>query len=333
MQLGPDQQKQPIRRYTNDPAAYLLFREGCYHWTQGRPESLELAIKQFQEAIDKDPKFALAWAWKSHAYIGLSNFRSFEENWARAKESAGQALLIDDNLAEGHVVLGLRLLFYQHDWRQAQMEFRRALELDPKNSGARHLYGYCLGATGKLKEALVEIEQAVREDPLSLTASSALVRAYLWTKRYKDAVDQSHKELQISSTRLMPRGNLGLACAYLSRYDEAVTALQEGLKLSKDHPYLLGFLGYTYAQSGKRAEAEEILKRLQEQPSQRAHRAYALATVYTGLGDKDQAMHWLNESRNNHDLWIIFLKVDPQWESLRSHPRYSELLQRMGLAD
>jgi tetratricopeptide (TPR) repeat protein len=177
------------------------------------------------------------------------------------------------------------------------------------------------------------MEQAAKEDPYSPPTNSALVRSYLWTKRYQDAIAQARKELEIFPTRSLPRGNLGLAYTHLQRYDEAVATLQDGLKLNKDHPFLLGFLGYAYGLSGKRAEAEDILNRLQKMSPQRGHRAFAIATVYTGLGDKDQALRWLNESRDHHDIWIILLKVDPQWESLRSDPRYTELLKRMGLGD
>ena len=333
LRLTGDEEKQLNRRYTNDPAAYLLFREGRYQWDKGTPERLDLAIKHFQAAIKKDPNFALAYAWQAQAYLLLCHFRPVEENWPRAKESVGRALLADPNLAEGHAVLGSGLFFSEQDCQQAQRELRIALDLDPKNSVARSLYGYSLAATGKLNEALAEIEQAVRDDPRYLMANAALARAYLWTRRFQDALTQSRKTLEISPTLLHAHASLGLAYAHLRQHDAAATAFQEALKVSRDHPYYLGFLGYTYGLTGNRSEAERILKKLRELSPSRPGRAFGLAAVYTGLGDKDQAIHWLNVSRDNRDVWIMFLKVDPQWESLRNDPRFAELLRRMGLAE
>ncbi len=333
LRLTGDQEKQLTRRYTNDPAAYLLFREGRYQWEKGTPESLDMAIKHFQAAIKKDPSFALAYAWQAHAYIVLSHFRPVEENWPRAKESAGQALLVDDNLAEGHAALGAGLFFLDQDWQRAQRELRIALDLDPKNSNARHLYGYSLAATGKVEEAIAEIEQAVKDDPRYVMANGALAKAYLWAKRYQDALGQARKTQEISDSHRVANLTLGLAYAQLHQYERALTTFQEALQLYKDHPYVLGLLGYTYGLSRQREEAGRVLKQLLELSPRRPHRAYGIAAVYTGLGNKNQAIHWLNVSRDNHDFWIMFLNVDPHWESLRNDPRFEDLLQRMGLAD
>jgi tetratricopeptide (TPR) repeat protein len=232
LRLTKDEEKHLAKRPTNDPAAYLLFREGRYYWDKGTPESLDLAIKHFQAAINKDPNFALAYAWQTQAYLLLMHFRPVEEIWPRAKESASRALLADPHLAEGHAALGSGLFFAEQDCQQA----------------------------------------------------------HLWTRRFQDAPAQARKTVEISRTLLHNHVSLGLAYENLRQYDAAVTALQEALKISRDHPYFLGFLGYTYALAGNRSEAERILNKLRElSPSQRGW-AYAMATVYTGLGNKDQAI-------------------------------------------
>ena len=332
LRLTGEEQKQLTRRPTNDPAAYLLYREGRYQWDKGTPESLDLAIKHFQAAITKDPNFALAYAWQAHTYNVLCHFRPVQDNLPKAKELAGQALLIDPNLAEGHAALGAGLLLFEQDCQRAQKELRSALDLDPKHSIARHLYGYSLAAMGKVKEAIAESEQAVKDDPRDVMANAGLARAYLWDERYQDALSQARKTQEISGSNRHSFVSLGLAYAQLNQYPDAVRTFQEALKLYKGYSVMRGLLGYIYGLEGKRAEAQRILEQLQALPPRLPYRAYALAAVYTGLGEKDQAFHWLNESLDNHDAWIIYLKVDPQWQSLRNDPRFDELLQRMGLA-
>jgi serine/threonine-protein kinase len=332
LQLSNAEEKQLPRRYTNDPAAYLLFREGRYQWEKGTEEAAALAVKDFQAATNKDPKFALAYAWQARAYVILSRFREHEDNRIRAKESAAQALLLDENLAEGHAALGFALFFLDLDWRQAQSEVRQALVLDPKSSH-RHLYGFTLAVTGNVKEAISEIEQSVKDDPRYVLANLALIRAYLWDRRYQDALVQARKTVEISRTHLAVLANLGTAHVRLQQYSEALATFQEALKLAKDDPLILGLQGYTYALAGKRLEAERVLKLLQKVPADRPLWAYGMAALYTGLGDKDQAFHWLNESCSKRDGWIIFAKVDPLWESLRKDPRFDELLERLSLVD
>jgi Flp pilus assembly protein TadD len=139
--------------------------------------------------------------------------------------------------------------------------------------------------------------------------------------------------VEISPTQLVGQAILGSAHAQLRQYEQAVTTFQEALRLSKGHPLILGLLGYTYGIAGNRLEAERVLKQLQELPVNRPYLATSLAAVYTGLADKDQAFHWLDEAWRNRDSWIIFLKVDPQWESLRSDPRFDQLLERLDLVD
>src|SRR5262249_41675430 len=155
------------------------------------------------------------YAWQAQAYLLLSHFRPVEENWPRAKESAGRALLADPNLAEGHAALGSGLLFSEQHCQHAHRAPQIALDLGPKNSNARVLYGYSLAATGKLNQALAEIEQAVRDAPRDLMANAALARAYLWSRRLQDALAQSHETLEISPTLLHAHASLGLACAHL----------------------------------------------------------------------------------------------------------------------
>src|SRR5262249_32920365 len=155
-----------------------------------------------------------------------ARYRDFEGNRARAKESAAKASLLDPKLAEGHAALGAALFFLDLDWRQAQTEFRQALDLDPKNSNARHLYGSTLAVTGKVKEAITEIEQSVKDDPRFVMANRALASAYLWDKRYQDAVAQARKTLEITNAQVVPLVAMGLAYAELHRYDDALATLQ-----------------------------------------------------------------------------------------------------------
>jgi tetratricopeptide (TPR) repeat protein len=251
--LTGDEEKQLNRRYTNDPAAYLLFREGRYHWNKYTEEGMDLAIKNFQAAIKKDPKFALAYAWQARAYLILHRFRDPEENRIRAKESAAQALMLDENLEEGHATLGAVLFFLDLDWRQAQTELRQALALDPKTSN-RHLYGETLAATGNLKEAIKEIEQSVKDDPRYVMANWQLANAFLFDKQYQAALTQARKTLEIFPNHIGALETLGKAYAQLQEFDKAIATFQEALKFSKDDPRVLGWLGYTYGLASNRLE-------------------------------------------------------------------------------
>ncbi len=330
LRLTAEQEKTLTRRYTNDNDAWLLFLEGRRQWDLWTEEGLESSIKHFQKAIDRDPKFALAFAWQAHAYNVMGHqFRSAKEYVPKAKHLAAEALKIDPKLAEAYSLLGNSLLFYDRDLPAAEKALQQALEYDPKSSTAR-LLKYLVGAArGRVKEALAEAEQLVRDDPLWTRAQGNMARMYIRAGRHDEAVRHARKAIDLKSAP--DYATLGEALSHKKEYQAAIDAFEQALDILKDNPNALGGLGYTYAKAGKPAEANGILKQLLTLPSDRPNRALGLAAVYTGLGDKDQAIKWLRHSAEQRDAYLIFIKVDLYWESLRGDLRFTDLLKDMGL--
>ena len=333
LRLTPEQEKTLTRRYTNDDAAWLLFLEGRQLWDQWTKEGLESSIKHFQAAIKRDPKFALAFAWQSHAYNVLGQqYGANQENWAKGRKLTVEALRIDDKLAEGHAALGAYLVFYARDLPAAEKAFMKALECDPKNSSARMLYCDALAAKGDVQQAIERMEPMVRDDPLWGIAHWELACRYLEARRFDDTIRLARKAAL--DLKFAPAyATWAEALCHKKEHQSAITVFQQGLAILKDDPSLLGVLGYTYAQAGKAQEANGVIKQLMALPSDLPHRAYGLAAAYTGLGDKDQAFNWLRQSAENHDATLVFIKVEPIWDSLRDDPRFEALLEHMGLAE
>ncbi len=333
LRLTGAEDKQLTRRYTNDPEAYLLYREGRLHWDKFTEEGLDAAIKHFQAAIKKDPKFALAYAWQAHAHNVLGhNYRPAAQHWPKGKELALEALKWDENLAEGHAGLGAVHLMYEWDWTRAERELDLARKLDPAHT-TNVLYAFYLAAMGRKQESVAYHEQALKHTPLFPIANANLAMCYIWAGRYQDALAQAQRTLEIAPNFPLAHASRGRAYSSLGQFADAIIALKKGLEFSKDNAQILGFLGYAYAKAGQTRDAQEVLQQLMELSPDRPARAYGLAVVYTGLGDKDQAFHWLNQSCDNRDAFLIYLKVEPQWDSLRDDPRFDDLLRRMGMAD
>lgn len=332
LQLTTSDQQKLTRRYTNDPEAYSSFLEGRRNWDKFTEEGMHAAVKHFQAAIDKDPQYALAYAWQSHAYNVLAlHFHSAHENWPKGKKAAAQALLVDETVGEAHAALGAAYLFYDYDWPAAGRELRRALELDP-TANSRVLHSFHLWTQGRRQEALVEAEQTVKNNPFWPIGNSDLARSYINAGQYEQAEAQAKKTLEVVPNFHLANEALGYAYLQMGKYSQAIAAFQKALEGPQDN-YTLGYLGHTQARAGDREAANRALQQLKDLPETRSTRALALAMVQAGLGDKDEAFRWLRQSFENRDGWLIYLHVEPVWASLRNDPRFTDLLRDMGLAD
>ncbi len=330
LRLTTEQEKALTRRYTTDHQAWRLFVEGRRQWDLWTEEGLESSIKHFQRAIDRDPKFALALAWQAHGNNVLGHvFRSAKEYYPRGKQLADQALGIDDKLAEGYSARGAVLLFYERDFPAAEKAFQQALSIEPKNSIARMLSYLLHSVRGNMQKAIAEAEQLVRDEPTWGLAHWDLATMYTGARRFQEA--ETHARRAIALKAAPGHTALGEALCHNNQPQAAIDSFHQGLAILKDDPYMLGLLGYTYAKAGKPEEAQGILKRLQALPIDRPQRAYGLATVHAGLGDKAQAFAWLRKSYDNRDQKLVFLKVELHWQSLRDDPRFTQLLKDMGL--
>jgi len=329
-----EEQKRLAKRYTENPEAHQLYLKGRYYiWNRRTPGLLKRAVEYFQQAIEKDSGYALAWAGLADCYALYSVYSVLPPREAapKAKEAAGQALAVDETLAEAHAALGYVKTTYDWEWPSAEREFKRAIELNPNYATAHIWYAGYLEATGRLDEAVAEAKRAQEVDPLSLIVSALAGRAFYFGRRYDQAIEHLRKTIEMDPN--FPRAHwfLGMAYEQVGRHEEAIAESQKALSLSEGEPELLGLLGQVYAVSGKRAEAQKVLAELKDLSRRRYVAPIDIARVYVGLGDKAQALEWLEKAYEDRSFNLAWIKVWPWLDSLRGEPRFQDLLRRMGL--
>jgi DNA-binding winged helix-turn-helix (wHTH) protein/TolB-like protein/Flp pilus assembly protein TadD len=319
------------KRYTQSLDAYRLYIMGRYHWNKGTVEDFNQALECFNLALEKDSNYALAYTGLADAYLSLpaDSLLPKPEAIPKAKQAATRALQLDDTLAEGHVSLGRIKAYYDWDWSGAELEFKRAIELDPNSSIAHREYGFYLAAVGRSDQAIAEAKQGRDLDPLSQQANFYVAWTLISAHRHDEAIEQSKSVLEA-----FPVGHFWIGMAYLgkARYEEASAEFEKTLSTSRDHIAAKASLGYAYGMSGRRGQADKVRTELKELFKQRKASPYYLAIVYAGLGEKDQAFAWLEQAYQEHSRPLPSgLKVSPTWDNLRSDPRLADLLRRMGL--
>jgi serine/threonine-protein kinase len=332
LHLTDEEEKRLTIRSTHDPEAYLLYREGRYHWNKFTEAGLRTSIEYFTRALKQDPNYAVAYAGLADAYQVLgTNFWPPREAFPQAKENLLKALAIDNTSAAVHHSLGSVLLFYDREWAAAEKELNLALQIDPRLADAHHVKGFCLAATGRIKEAVSSFERAGALNPGPPIEFSDLCNAHIWARQYAQAIVAGQHALEIDPNFSFAYQVLGIAYTHQGKYAEAGVALRKALEFDKEEPQNLGPLGYLLAVSGKAADARQVLAQLKALQDRRYVAPYLIAYVHAGLGEKAEAFLWLRKSFENRDPWLVFLKVDPFWECLRSDARFTELVQDMGL--
>jgi len=329
------QEKARLRkRYTDNIEAYNLYLQGRYFWSKRTEEDIKRAIQYFKQVIEKDPDYALAYAGMADSYNDLPTYSSFPpaETYPKAKEAAIKALEIDDTLAEAHSSLGVIRTESEWDWDGAEREFARALELNPASATAHHGYAYLLMLVGRFDEAIKEIKQAKELDPLSLAINRELGQIFLFARQYDQATEQSHKTIKMDPNFTYAHLLLGLAYGQKSMYEEALAELhKERDILGRWDAFVEAYIGVTYALMGKKGEAQQVLDDLMERSKQEYVPSYALALLYFALEKNDQGFLWLDKAYVERDVWLRYLKIDPDFDSVRSDPRFTALLKKMGL--
>jgi TolB-like protein/Flp pilus assembly protein TadD len=331
LKLTGEQQQRLTLRDTTNPDAYQFYLRGRYYWNKRTAENLKRAMEQFQQAVDKDPNYALAYAGLSDCYSLLEGYAGTpaNETWPKAKAFAERALQLDSSLAEAHTSLGYA---YNGLWRwdDAEEEFKRAIKLNPNYPTAHHWYSLYLLDVGRMDEAKAEITRAYELDPLSLIIGITVTYPYLAEGDANFSIAQSKKVVDLDPN--FPRGHEYLGLSYLKdrRYSEAIPELEKGAELSGRERWPLRDLGFGYAISGKRAEAQAVIKELLGKYEKGQAIGQDLAAVYAGLGEKDQAFAWLEKDFQTRSGLLAWIRWTPAFESLRSDPRFTDLLRRMG---
>ncbi len=318
---------------TVNPEAYELYLKGRFFWNKRTGTDLLKSIDYFKQAVEKDQKYALAYAGLADAYVLLPPYgaASPSESFPQAEAAARKALELDDTLAEAHTSLGQVLLFYDLDFAGSTMEFERALSLDPNYATAHHWYGGGgpLLALGQFDRAIKEGKRAVELDPLSLINNADLGWLYFNARRYNEAEAQARKTLEMDSHFYLAHYYLGEVLQLKGQLTEAIAEYKKAAELDDD-PFVLGLLAQAYAKLGQRDEALKMLGQLQELATRRYVTSYSFALVHIALGEKDKAIDWLERAyRDRAGPDIALIKVDPFLDPLRGHPRFEALVQKI----
>ncbi len=335
LKLTGEEKKQLARRYTQNTQAYQLYLKGRYYWNKRTEEAIRKGIEYFNQAIESDPCYALAYVGVADSYCALGFAivagASPREVMPKARAAAAKALEIDDTLGEAHASKGIVALRYDWDALRAQRAFKRAIELNPGYAAAHQWYGECLAAMAHPEEAIAELKHAQELDPLSLITNAVLAGMYYFARQYDLAVNQCQKTLEIDGDFWPALYFLGMAYEQLGDYPQALAALQRGVTASRNGALMLGALGHAYAAAGKQEEAQKLLNELEERSRRRYVPPLNAAMIAIGLGACDAALAWLEKAYEDGSSWLVFLRVDPRFDPLRSDPRFEELSRRIGL--
>jgi eukaryotic-like serine/threonine-protein kinase len=335
LRLTGEEKTRLAKRPTTNSEAYQLYLQGRYWWNKRNPEALQKGLQFFQQAVEKDPGYALAYVGLADSYNILPS-TAYDamrprEAMPKAKAAALKALELDPALGEAHVSLAQVLSAYEWDFPGAEREYKRALDLNPGYPIAHHFYAVFLMTQGRLEEAIEEERRALELDPLSLVIRHNVARALYYAQRYDEAIAEERKVMEMDANFYAAYVILGSCLLATGNKEAALVDFRKGVEASHGSSWPLAFLGNAEARTGNRAEAIKILGRLTELSKQRYIPAYYFAIVYAGLDQKDQAFAELEKAFQERSDYLLFLKVWDAMASLRSDPRFQDLLRRIGL--
>jgi serine/threonine-protein kinase len=329
VQLAP---RSRARRPTEDPEAYQFYLRGRYHWNR-RPTGIPKAIEYFEQAIERDPQYGLAYAGLGDCYfsLGLYNNGGLPPKIAmpRGLAAAGKALELDPELAEPHTTIGAIKLHYEWDLTAAEAELRRAIEKKPGYGQAHHMYAHALLVRGRLEDALAESRLYIELEPLNPVPIVHLAWHYWLTREWNACWETARQGVM---TQPFPLHHLWLGCAgeQLGRFDEAIPAFREA-RAAFPGAFVAAALAHALGAAGEVAEARAILAELHQRAPRSYVGAYDFAIVHLGLGERDEAFGWLDKSVDERSTWLAFLAFDPRLDPLRGDARFARLLERVGL--
>ncbi len=331
LQLTGEEKSRLARKPTDDPVAYQLYLNGLYYWNKGTQNGFQKAVDFFNQAIEKDPKFALAQAGLADTYsmLGDSGYMAPGDAWPRAKTAAMVAVGIEDSLAEAHTSLALVKAYYGWDWEGAEKEFQHAIDLNPNSPAAHHWYGSYLAKLGRSGEAQRELQKAHDLDPLSQLISTSLAWNYYASHEPDKAIEQLKKTLEIDQNYSPARRLLEICYEQKQMFKEAVAEWQKAFTLT-NNPELAAVIGQDFETSGYKEVLQDWLAGLEEEAKHEYVSPYEVASGLARVGEKDQVFVWLEKAFQERDSRIVALRVEPVFETLRSDPRFQDLVKRIG---
>jgi serine/threonine-protein kinase len=330
LKLTGEEKKRLAGRDTNNAEAYQLYLLGRFHWSKFTEEGIRKSIDSFNQALAKDPNYALAYHGLSDAYAVLGQI-GFRPNDVLPKSLvyADKALAADPTLPEAHLSRGAYELWYGWNWTMAEQELKRAMELNTNLTDPHDLYGQFLSGMGRFDEAIAENKRSLEGDPLSHLRNSHLAGVYYWARQYDLAIGQSRKGMELDTNFFEAPLIIGQAYTQQGKYPEAIAELTKTRDLPGGFVPATSELGYIYAVSGQRAKAQELLSELHERAKREFIDPYYVAIIYLGLGEQEQTFAWLNRAHEERSYWLLWLRVEPRFDGLRSDPRYQDLVRRM----
>jgi serine/threonine protein kinase/Tfp pilus assembly protein PilF len=333
LKLTHAEKKRLTKRQTHDAEAYRLYLKGRHHWDRWTEDGFYKAIEYFEQAVEKDPSYALAHSGVADSYVllGWNSYLPPMEAFPKAKIAANEALRLDPDLGEAHTPLAAVLWLHDWLWPEAQVEFNRSLALNPCYPTANHWYAEYLMTMGRHEPAIAKMKASQELDPLSLIISVAIGWAFYMARRFDEAIEQLEKTVELDPNYPVTYWILCLLHRKMGRYDLAIAEGEKGVTLSGGSILMRAALAQTLATAGRKKEAIQILDELTTLSKQKYVAPYFLAGIHIGLDETDRAMECLETCFKEHSHWLIYLHLDPGMDALRSSPRFQDLLRRIGL--
>jgi len=331
LKLNCEHKRQVVKRYTDNVEAYHLYLKGRFLWNKHEKVSLVKSIACFKQAIELDPNYALAFAGLADSYQRLSNLNMAPSRaLLKAKVAAAKAVALDDTLAEAHCASGLIKMFYDHDWQGADRELKQAIALNPGSPLPHQRYGSYLTIFGRFEESLTETRLAQELNPLDLQISVNMASTLSLMNRHNESISLLQQTLELEVNHRTARYALGCAYRRQGKYAAALEQFQQLRRLDCDSDLARGSVGHLLALSGDTAGAESILAELHEMVQHRYISPYSIAIIYIGLDNKAEAFNWLEKLYSDRNDWLVWLRVGPEFDPLRSDARFASLLKRVG---
>jgi len=327
------EKKRLTTRHTENAEAYRLYLKGRHHWNRWTEEGFYKAIEYFQQAIEGDPSYALAYAGIADSYVllGWNSYLPPKEVFPKGKVAAMTALRLDPDLAEAHAPLAALLWLHDWQWGEAQKEFKRSLELSPMYPTVNHWYAEYEMTMGSHEEAMARMKKSQELDPLSLIINVAVGWAFYNARQYDEAIEQLRRTAELDPNYPVTYWILGLLLRKTHRYELAIAEGKKGVALSGGSPLMRAALAHTYGAAGRTKEATELLDELTESSKQKYVAPYFFAGIHIGLGEHDRAFDYLEKAYEEHSHWLIYLHLDPSMDDLRNYSRFQDLMQRVAL--
>ena len=333
LQLTGEEEKTLTKRGTGNAEAYQLYLKGRYYWNKRTAEDIRKGIEFFQQSIEKDPSYALAYAGLADCYAVLPQYSGLpsREILPKARTAAQKALEIDNSVAEAHAALAFAYEALDWNFSSAEREFKLAIELNTNYPTAHHWYSIFLAELGRPDESQIEAEKAYQLDPLSLIINNLRASAYFWAGKYDESIAAQRHTLELDSTFSIAHMYMGLALFEKKMYPEAIAELEKAVTLSKRRIEAVACLGYAYGRLGRREEAMKLIDELQQLIPQGLDPYLNIAMIHAGLGDEQKVFQLLDKAIEIRSGYLLNIKVNRAFDALHSNPRFISLVKKIGL--